>query len=114
VIISERFRLFFDGVFPPRFIILMHDVKFAEEVIGVFWLPSSPAKLMLAARSFNNQLLAEGVVALEAGPPEGVKIYNWLAVRKFSVRSELGPKLTPSTPDEFDRWLSSVEPSKQE
>jgi hypothetical protein len=113
VIISNRFRLFFDGTFPARFVILMHDMHTVEEAIGVFCVTSSPAKLALAAKSFGDQLLAEGVAALEMEPTAGIKIYSWFALKKFSTSGDVRPKLTPSTPEEFDRWISSVDPPRQ-
>jgi hypothetical protein len=116
VIISDRFRMFFDGSFPERFLILMHDIRTVEEVIGVFYLASHElAESVLAESSFAAHLVAEGVVALDGGQPAGTRIYAWQAVSKaFSPSCAVRLELSPSTPDEFDRWILSPDQSTQE
>jgi hypothetical protein len=103
--------LFFDGIFPERFVLLMHDMHTAQEVVGVFCLATfSRDRPRQLANLFRNNLIGEGVIALEVGPPTGTDIYVWRAVLKsFHPFSGIHLKLTPSTTNEFDRWISSID-----
>jgi hypothetical protein len=115
MILANRFRLFFDGTCPDRFVVLMHDMRTAQEVVGVFRITTStrdPAERLVALPA--TSLIADGVVALQVGPPAGTAIYLWHAVSKLANPAiDIQLRVTPSTPDEFDQWISTINPSLQ-
>lgn len=112
LILADRFRIFYDGRYPLRFILKMHDILQAKEVIGMFCAASHPeVKRLTITGQARQYVVAEGLHPFSTIESEGTAIYVWRALSKL-VLPETGVDIElsfqPSTPEVFDVMLDMI------